>query len=166
MDHRKFMKHFLGCQDLVKGYLMAALRNWNEVEELFQEVSVVLWEKFSQYDERRPFPAWALGVARLEVLKWRQRRGRSREVLSDASLDYLTHSATECSDELTARHESLRLCLEKIGTRGRAVIELRYEDRLPVQRIAERLKRTVGAIEMTLLRLRRALRSCVESQLH
>ena len=40
--------------------------------EVLQDVSVLLWQKWEQYDSARPFVPWAIRFAYLEVLKQRQ----------------------------------------------------------------------------------------------
>lgn len=164
-DHRLFMKHFLKDVGLLKAYLLAAVRDAHESDDLLQEVSSVLWETFERYDESRPFRAWAMGIARLEVLKWRQRRARSREVLSGEALDALADAASGCAGEAEERRLFLHECLETLSGRVREVVRMRYLDALPVARVAERVAHSVGAVEMALVRARRALRECVERKL-
>ena len=161
-DHRQFLKHFLEDEAVLKGYLLAATGNMHETDDLMQEVSSVLWEKFSAYDKKRPFRAWALGIAKLEILKWRQRRGRSREVLSEETFTALARSAFENADSVAAQRLYLRTCLKTLQEGVRRVVRMKYFEELPVHKIAERLNKNVGAIEMLLVRVRRALRGCIE----
>ena len=162
MDHRRFLKHFLTHEGVLKAYLLAASGNAVEADDLLQEVSSVLWERFADYDEARPFRAWALGIARLEILKWRQRLARRREVLSDQALHSLAQAADEQAEETEARRGLLNACLELLAEGVREVVQLRYTDALPLAGIAERTGRSVEAIEMVLVRARKALRECVE----
>ena len=55
-------------------FVFALAPNRNEAEELLQETRVVLWEKFDDVAPGTNFLAWAYSVARLEVLKYRERR--------------------------------------------------------------------------------------------
>ena len=107
-DHRRFLRHFLPAEPLLRSYLLAATGDVHAADDLLQEVSSVLWEKLDQYDEARPFRAWALGIARLEVLKWRQRLARSREALSGDTLGALAEAAAELAPEIDERLAHLR----------------------------------------------------------
>ena len=164
-DHRRFLRHFLPAEPLLRSYLLAATGDVHAADDLLQEVSSVLWEKLDQYDEARPFRAWALGIARLEVLKWRQRLARSREALSGDTLGALAEAAAELAPEIDERLAHLRRCVEGLQERTRRVLRLRYWERLPIRQVAERVGKTVGAIEMVLVRARRGLRQCVERRL-
>jgi RNA polymerase sigma-70 factor (ECF subfamily) len=164
-DHRMFMKHFLAAEAVLKAYLLSACGDMNSADELLGEVSSVLWEKFDRYDAARPFRPWAIGVARIEVLKWRQMLARGREALSPEAIDALADTADQCAAELDERLIHLRSCLEAVGASTRRVLRLRYWRRLRVSQIAEQVGKSTGAIEMTLVRARRGLRDCVEGKL-
>jgi RNA polymerase sigma-70 factor (ECF subfamily) len=163
MDHRLFLKLFLPGQPLLKAYLLAATGDLHAAEDLFQEVSCALWEQFDRYDPGRPFRAWALGMARIEVLRWRQKRARSRVTLSDDALAALAETAAEQAAEPGRLRDLLRACLDRLGGTVRDIVRLKYLDALPIARVAEKLGKSVAAVEMALVRARRALRECVES---
>jgi DNA-directed RNA polymerase specialized sigma24 family protein len=55
--------------------------------------------------------------------------------------------------------------LAKLKSTARQVMELKYGESLPIRDIAKRVGKSVSAVEMILVRNRRALRECVERQL-
>ena len=162
MDHRKFLKHFLPSEPVLKAFLRAAVRDLHELEDVLQEISSVLWEKFQSFDETRPFLPWALGVARLEVLKWRQQHARSRETVSDEALALLAEAAAPLAPEVEARSLHLAGCLEWLKGAARRVVEMRYGLALPIAEVARELRKSVPATEMILVRARRVLQECLE----
>src|SRR3954471_4272351 len=165
MEQNEFLKHFLPAQRSLWAYLQAATRDVNETDDLLQEVSNVLWEKFDHYDPARPFTAWALGVARLQILKWLQSKARGRRILSDESLTALAEAAAQSVEEPDPRPALLSGCIAALQERARKVIEMKYAGGLPIKEIADRLGQQVGAIEMALVRARRALRQCIERKM-
>ena len=164
-DHRLFLKHFLPAEAVVKAYLLSATGDMRTADDLLQEVSGTLWEKFDRYDRARPFRPWALGVARLEVLKWRQGLARNRELLSTEAVEALMDTAAEHAGEIDDRLVHLRDCIEAVSGMTRRMLQLRYWKVLAVRQIAEKLGKTASAIEMALVRARRGLRKCVEKKL-
>jgi RNA polymerase sigma-70 factor (ECF subfamily) len=165
MDHRKFLRLYLGTQSFLRSYLFAATRDEHAAEDLLQEVSVVLWESFEQYDEARPFRPWAVGIARLHVLRWRASRSRSATYLSIDALEALTHAALRTGNRIEPRRAHLSACLDRLSDHARKVLSMRYEEACSNAEIAARLGKQVGAVEMALVRARRALRSCIEQKL-
>jgi RNA polymerase sigma-70 factor (ECF subfamily) len=165
MDHRRFLQHFVGSERLLTGYLLAATGNPHEAEDLLQEVSVALWEGFDRFDEKRSFSAWALGIARHKVIDWRGRRGRREAVLDLDILDVVGRTALGESELLAERRSALHRCIDALPEHLREMVGLRYRDGLPLEDLAARIRRNVGAIQMALVRVRRSLRECVDRRL-
>ncbi len=162
MEHREYVRNVLGVQDLLRAVLLAATRSAQDAEDLLQDVLVLLWEKSGEYDPARPFRAWALGVARLEMLKWRQRRARSRPVSSLEALEALTQAAERRAEELDGQRKHLEDCLQRLSPPARDLLRLRYGESLAVGEIARRVASTAAAVERALVRARTAIRSCME----
>src|SRR4051812_16002376 len=97
-DQSTFLEHFLRAEREIRAYLYAATRDVHATDDLVQDVSRTLLEKWDKYDHTRPFTPWAVGFAHMQVLKWRQQRARSREtptdVLSDEALGMLAQIAS------------------------------------------------------------------------
>lgn len=160
-DHRRFLAHFLSVEAPLRAYLLAATGRIHEAEDLYQQISAALWRNFAQYDPSRPFRAWAVGMARLEVLKWRQGLARSRAVLAPEAIEALEASAARDTDELGNLAEHLGPCLEALPRLAREVLRMRYAEDVSISEIARRIGKEVGAVEMMLVRLRRRLRQAV-----
>jgi len=165
MDHRVFLGHFLPLEQYLRTYLRSATGSAQDADDLLQEVSGVLWKNFAEYDGARPFRAWATGVARLEVLKWRQRLARSRLVLSQELLESAAGSEDGSSGDTVCSPEFLRECMNDLSDLFREVLQLHYLERLSISTIAEQTGRSVGAVEMSLVRGRRKLRASLSRRL-
>ena len=160
----RFLKHFLPAQRALRAYLHAATGDVNETDDLLQDVSNVLWEKFEQYDESRLFAAWATGIARLQVLKWRQARYRSRKLLSEQAMNELADAAADAAEEADDRPALLAGCLKGLQARpASAGFEVHPGPADPRHR--RPVGHQVGAIEMALVRARRAVRDCIERKM-
>ncbi len=165
MNHRRFLQHFVASERVLTGYLLAATGSLHDAEDLLQEVSVALWEGFDRFDEKRSFSAWALGIARHKVIDWRARRGRKEAVLALDVLESIGRAALEDSDRLAERRSVLHRCIETLPAHLREMVGLRYVDGLRLEELAAQLGRNVGAVQMALVRIRRALRDCVDRKL-
>jgi RNA polymerase sigma-70 factor (ECF subfamily) len=164
-DHRRFLRHFLREQGALRAYLLASVRDAHQADDLLQEVSSVLWESFGAYDEQRPFRAWALGFARIELLRWKRAQAKGAGVLSEETLALLARTADETASQAELRRSHLGACVESLGEHVRDIVRLRYLESLPVRDLAHRVRKSVAAVEMILVRTRRALRDCVDRKL-
>jgi RNA polymerase sigma-70 factor (ECF subfamily) len=165
LDHQDFLSYFLPEELHLRSYLLAATGDVHDSDDLLQIVARVLWEKAEQYDESRPFRQWALGIARMEVLKWKQRTARSKVALSDEAISQVAEVAAESPHRGSLLADSLRYCLENLKHTARRVVDLKYSDGLAIREIAARLEKSLPAVEMILVRSRRSLRECVQRQL-
>ncbi|MBN1669479.1 MAG: RNA polymerase subunit sigma, partial [Kiritimatiellae bacterium] len=67
--HTRFLELHMANQRDIFNYLLAAVHDFQDAEDLLQDVTLVLWKKFDQYKEEFPFLRWALGIARREVAR-------------------------------------------------------------------------------------------------
>ncbi len=160
-----FLRHYQAVERPLRTYIWCATRDPHATDDLLQNVWQTLWTKLDRYDASRPFIAWAMGFARIEVLRWRQAHARSREVLSEEALDLIAATVEEQADDIAELQRHLDACLQTLPSGSRGVLRMFYQERIRIAEIAARLRRTVGAIEMQLVRLRRQLRDCVTARL-
>ena len=48
-DKSRFLSLYLEIQPALRSYLLALLRDAEDMEDVFQEVSMVLWQRFDDY---------------------------------------------------------------------------------------------------------------------
>jgi RNA polymerase sigma-70 factor (ECF subfamily) len=163
----QFVALLVKSQAALRGYLASALPLPTDREDVFQDVCVVLWTKFSSYDSARPFTPWALGIATLKLKElWRSQRNRPMCVAPDL-LDALSAKfATFASPGLLQAQEvALRKCLEDLPANSKTLVQQRYFDHQSVRSMAEASGFTEMALYQTLSRLRRKLADCIQRKL-
>jgi RNA polymerase sigma-70 factor (ECF subfamily) len=153
------------AQRTVAAYIGSLIPDYHQSEDVLHQTAITLVRKFDEYDPSQPFVAWALGVARYEVLKHRQKYVSERAVLSGALADRLADAYASMADELDDRREALLECLQQLEGRSREAIRLRYLGELKPPEIAERLQMRPGALRVLLHRVHGSLRECIERRL-
>ena len=89
---------------------------------------MVVCEKFEQFKEGTDFVAWACQIAYWEVRRARQKFARAKVVFDQEVVDAVAHTAAEMIPEVSARHEALAQCLQKLHAHGTGELVLtRYE---------------------------------------
>jgi RNA polymerase sigma-70 factor (ECF subfamily) len=139
----------------------------DEVDDFAQEVLLLCYKKLDEFDRDGNFGAWAREIARRMIAAERRKEARRNRLLSDHVTDVVLEIEDErwlCTsvvsseeDELTA----LRNCLSHMPKHARELLQQRYFEELSPGEIAGRLGKTSNQIRQTLLRLRRALFSCM-----
>ena len=95
----------------VHALLLTLVQDPEAARDLTQEVSVVLWRKFDDYQEGSNFFAWAAQVARFHAMNWRRHHSRRGIPLSDGLLDKLATEAEIFAGDYDVRVAALRKCL-------------------------------------------------------
>lgn len=148
----------------VASYIATLVGNHHTAEEILQKVAVVLVRKFDDYDPSQPFTAWAIGVAKFEVLAWRRSVAKERHVFDDGLVDKITDSYQRMPQRSSAARDALEACIDQLDGRARHAITLRYTDELSTAELAKELKTSEGAVRMLLMRTRDLLRECIEQR--
>lgn len=148
------------------GYIYSLVRNLDDADDLFQQVSLVLWDKFDLFDPSRSFIAWACGVARFEVSNHLRARGRRRLQFSDELGLQLIEAHEELEHErLEERREALAECMKKLRVRDRELLDACYGRSGRIPDVAQDWGRSTHSIYNSLRRIRRGLYECVRRTL-
>ena len=152
-------------QRRIFGYIYTLVPDRQDAQDILQETSVVLCQKFDQFRPGTDFAAWACQIAYWEVRRARQKFARSKVIFNQEVVDAIAETAAELLPEMGARHEALAKCLQKLHPRDRELLLTRYEPGSGVEEAAQRSGRSLVAAYKALARLRKLLLDCVTNQL-
>jgi RNA polymerase sigma-70 factor, ECF subfamily len=152
-------------QRQIFSYIYVLVPNRSDAEDLLQETSLVICEKFHEFRPGTDFVAWACQIAYWRVRYSRQKFARSKVVFDQEIVDVLAKTAGEMADELDDRHEALGQCLQRLHPRDRELLLKRYEPGGTVEEAAKRSGRTLQTAYKALARLRKLLLDCVTTRL-
>lgn len=149
----------------LEAFVASSVRDANDREDVIQATSEYLARHFGDYEPGTSFTAWAVKVARYRVRELYRDRSRDRLMLTGEALDSLARVAPQLSVELTDRQEALDQCMKHLGGKQRRLLEMRYTQSLSPAMIAERVGKSANTVSAALLRIRKALRECIEARL-
>jgi len=152
-------------QRQIFSYIYVLVPNRSDAEDLLQETSLVICEKFHEFEDGTDFVAWACQIAYWRIRYSRQKFARSKVVFDQEIVDVVAQTANDMADELDDRHEALGRCLQKLHSRDRELLTARYEPGGGVGEAARRSGRTVKTAYKALARLRKLLLDCVTTRL-
>jgi RNA polymerase sigma-70 factor (ECF subfamily) len=148
----------------IYGFILMLSVNRADAEDVLQDTSVVLWEKFDSYTPGTSFQAWACQIAYYEVLA-RRRKGSRIQYLSDTTLSLLAKDALSIMEQSDLNKDALADCLDKLAEKDRGLIEQKYFVQLSTAEIATRSSRSVHAIYRALSRIHGLLLRCMRKTL-
>ncbi|QDT97718.1 RNA polymerase sigma factor [Gimesia aquarii] len=164
-EAERFVRLFTENERRIRSYLYNFLPGNNEVDEVMQEISTVLWKKFGELEDDSGFLPWAYVIARYEILMYRRRLSRDRLVFGEGLLTTLSEEyANEEEHERGEIRKALDGCLNKLTEEDRRLLMVAYGGGMKVNQLAEQLDRTVNSVYKNISRLRRRLEKCVRLQ--
>jgi len=163
--HDAFLRLFTAHEPAVRAFVRSLVPTLTDANDVMQEVAVVMWRKFGDYDPQRDFRGWAFGIAKMQVFSWRRDRARDRHVFGDDVTQLLASHAEERSDPLAAQREALRVCLEKLPAERRRLVEDAYAPGARINELARSLGQSIAAFYKRLHRIRLALVECTRAEL-
>jgi RNA polymerase sigma-70 factor (ECF subfamily) len=146
----------------VYAFIMSLLPRWADADEILQETSRTLWEKFGEFKPGTNFTAWACQVAYLKVLEFRKRERRAPLPFSDAFLGTIDEELRSASDDLSPRYTMLLDCLQKLGEREQELVRQMYQPGATTVTVATAMGRSTAWVYKTLSRVHEKLFQCVE----
>ncbi|MBL8798483.1 MAG: sigma-70 family RNA polymerase sigma factor [Planctomycetia bacterium] len=146
-------------------FIRALVPDRADAEEVLQETNLTLLRKVDEADRVENFRAWACAVARIEVLRFRDRRKSSRLIFADDFLELVAEVIVERADLLEDRREALTGCLDRLAERDRDLVRRRYHEAKDTQTVADEVGRSRDAVYKALARIRQTLFECVERRL-
>ena len=152
-------------QRRIFSYIYTLVPSRTDADDILQETSLVICEKFSQFKPGTDFAAWACQIAYWEVRRARQKYARAKVVFDQEVVDAVAQTAAAMIDEVSERHEALGHCLKKLHPRDREFVLTRYEPGCGVEQAAQRSGRSIEAAYKALGRIRKMLLDCVSNQL-
>jgi RNA polymerase sigma-70 factor, ECF subfamily len=150
----------------VAAYIRSFTHDFHDAQDILQDVSMAVVRKYAEYDQNKPFVAWAIGIARNELLAYRRRKSVYRQFFDDECFEKIGEAFAAAEEDLDPVLEALEKCMRQASGKGRWLLRLRYIEDLRYEDIAKTLHVSVGSIKVGMHRLRAALRNCVERRMN
>jgi RNA polymerase sigma-70 factor (ECF subfamily) len=162
LNEGDFMRLLMQHEPALRAFARSLLPNWTLVDEVIQEASLTLWQKFDQLDGEAGFLLWAKVVVRFKCLSEIGKLGRDRHVFSEGVLELLADEAASVdADEQAEAMKALRVCLLKFSKAHQELLLAPYSGEGRVKAIAEESGKSANALYKLLGRLREKLSVCV-----
>ncbi len=154
-------------QPALYAYILSIHPNRVDAEDILQETNVTVWRKLGEYEPGTNFRAWAFKIAYYQTLAERKRLSRrpSFYELDEQLLNLLAEEAETRLHRYEEKATALKQCLSQLKAGDTHILKRHYTDGTAINAIAAELGRSAVALRGSLLRIRRALKSCIDRNL-
>lgn len=161
----QFLTEFAACERRLYAYVRCQVQTTQDADDVYQEVSAVLWSHFHEFRPGSHFFSWACEIAERQVLAHHRHRRRMAMLLGSELLDQIAVEMEAASKSADRRFDALSECVKNLPPYSTYVLRQRYHDAKSTAQIADELKCSVSAVQKTLARVYKALYNCIEAVL-
>ena len=161
----QFIQLLAKHQSHLRGFIFASLGNYAHCEDVLQETNLVLWKKCGEFRPEAEFLPWALAIARYEILAFIRDRQREHLVFYPDVAELMMESCMPAVHQVSERQEALRGCIKRLPGRQQEVLRMFYVANARIQEVARITGRSADAVKSLLVRIRKALRQCIETSM-
>lgn len=151
-------------QNQLHAYILKRIPNSSDADDIMQEVAVILWEKFDQFQLGTNFAAWATTIARNKVLNFIRKNRNDRILFSTKTIEMLDDHTSGDNQSKKGKREIesiLKKCVSKLSESDRGLLQMRYSMDITIKALAGRIGRPVHGLYSSLARIHNMLVDCV-----
>ena len=141
-----------------------------DVDEVAQRSFIIAFRKLDEFEIGTDFPAWLFTIARYQLMteltglrRVADYHARFAPELLERELERRCREPAEADRE---KLDHLKRCVALLGENLRRYLDWRYDEEIPLEEMAARTGRSVGAIKKQLWQIRRKLQQCIEERMN
>ena len=157
---KDFISLLSSNQIRIYAYIMSMVGNFNDTEDIMQETTLKMWQKFSEFECGTDFLSWGISIAYYKIKEFRSKK--SVPQLSDDLVEMLHKKAPRELENTSLYIEKLEECLKKLSPRDFSLINHRYMAGYTVAELSKRYNVTIQAIYSKLSKLQGMLMQCIQ----
>lgn len=156
-----FFSLFMRNQTRIYSYILMLVPNRTYADEIMQDVSALLWEKFDTFELGTNFAAWGVRIAHFEILSFYRKQENKKVIFDSELVDMLSVRAKSRFTHVDKQIAALRKCLNKLNDTDRQLIKLHYEDNFTIRDISSHIDKSIHALYKVFNRIHHFLLKCV-----
>ncbi len=155
-----FVELYSSNYNRIRSFILMMVPNTSEADDILQETSRIMWEKFQQYEPGTNFVSWGVTIAKYQVLKYRKNYN-SKVPLSSEIIDKLSEDFESPLDRENDQLDALRGCLKKLEKKDYHLIQSRFEHKKTARELSQQIGVAMNTIYRNESRVLYLLQRCI-----
>jgi len=145
----------------IRSFIASFVPRVNDAEDVMQETSVVMYEKFEHFEPGTDFLSWSFQIGKFQALNYLRKRSNDPLRFSDDVVNLLAETSINHTNVLEEDRRSLSVCIGTLDDSERELLSAYYWDQTKIKDYAASVRRTPNAVGKQLDRIRRKLFKCL-----
>jgi RNA polymerase sigma-70 factor (ECF subfamily) len=144
----------------IYAYIMSVVGNSNDADDIMQNTSALMWERYSEFKSGTDFVRWGISIAHYKIKEFRKQQNRHQ--FNGEVLEKIHDQAQDKLSDLSSYIEKLHRCLGKLPPSDLILVKLRYQSSNSIKKISNRINISVQAVYMKLSKIHGMLSRCIK----
>lgn len=162
---KEFVSLMIQHQRRIHAYILYQVPNRGDADDVLQETLTEMFNKFETFQVGTNFLAWGLTIARYKILNFARSQRKQKMVFDSSLLDLLADEGQANIQTSSDEMDALKSCMQKLPSKDKKLIMLRYEAGQSFRRIAEQFDVSMQAIHGSISRIHVRLFKCIRLSL-
>jgi RNA polymerase sigma-70 factor (ECF subfamily) len=163
---REFVSLLTAQQARIYSYILSFAPNFNDADDILQDTTKCMWEKFDEFALGTDFLAWAKKIAYFLILEYYRAKKKTGAFYYDEQLiEKLEQNSQKLSDSSRDYQAHLKGCLKKLKQPDRKLLQLRYFENHKAKDLALRFGYSIQYVYRNISRIHQLLLVCIQKQL-
>jgi RNA polymerase sigma-70 factor, ECF subfamily len=161
-----FVSLLTSQQARIYAYILSLIPNFNDADDILQDTTKFMWERFDEFALGTDFLAWAKKIAYFLVMNHYRNQKKVYTLCHDEQLiQKLDQNFQKLSDFSQDYQSHLKECLKKLKQQDRKLLKLRYFENHRAEELASRFSCSIQYIYRNISRVHQLLLACIQKQL-
>ena len=160
-----FIELFSSNYTRIKSFILTLVPNTADADDIMQETSKILLEKFEDFEIGTNFLSWAFTIAKYQVLSYR-RKNNTKAPLSQELMDRLAAESYEPMEKESGRLDALRGCINDLNSKDKQLLDFRFVKRKTAREVSSIVGVAMNTVYRNESRILTLLMRCIHRKLH
>jgi RNA polymerase sigma-70 factor (ECF subfamily) len=168
MTRDEIVKGAFQHREALLSHAFALLRDWVRAEDVVQDAFIVVMNKWTEFRPGSSLFLWVRQIVHFKALEAARARKLSpmeEELLARVAASMQRGVDEEIADRQRLRRQALQRCMSHLDSKSAGLLAGFYTESLSCESLAQLQRRSVNAIRLALVRLRKQLHDCVARQM-
>ncbi|MBN2511997.1 MAG: sigma-70 family RNA polymerase sigma factor [Sedimentisphaerales bacterium] len=157
----EFVRLLTANQSQIYAYIMSLVGNCADADDVLQETTATMWEKFGEFKPGTDFISWGGAIAYYKVREFR-RKHRGKFHFDDDVLDILSRDARHELRDSNTYLSKLHDCMKKLKPSDYQLVRLRYFSGVSINELSQRFNKTARTVYYQIAKIHGLLMRCIE----
>ncbi len=165
MDYREYMSLLSLNYQSIYSYILMLVANHNNADDIMQETTILMYEKFNVFEKGTDFLSWARKIAKYKTMEYYRKQKREKLVFDQDLVELIDQECKTFKENEDDWLDTLGKCVSDLERSDRELLHIRYHENASVLEISRRFGCSFQKVYRAMARINGLLHRCMRRKL-